>query len=172
MFAKLLTTASLAALMMACGRIDDPGLLDTPRSTLPEGLAGRWFTGTLSTIQYYDRNTGEFHDPSGSGFYYVFDQRGSYETGAVIDSTVAGCTMRLLGREIGTVTLDAQRLTRHRAFVRTQVSNDCGHSAVSERGAAVEEMEWSVDVDEQSGQETLTITDPEFGASRYRRWTE
>lgn len=172
MFTKLLTSALLAALLMACGRIDDPSLLDTPRSTVPEGLAGRWFTGTLSTIQYYDRNTGEFHDPSGSGFYYIFDERGSYETGAVIDSTVAGCTMRLLGREIGTVTLDAQRLTRHRAYVRTQLSNDCGHSGVSERGPAVEEGEWSVDVDAESGQPMLTITDPEFGPSRYRRWTE
>ncbi|HUQ00846.1 MAG TPA: hypothetical protein VM261_00065 [Kofleriaceae bacterium] len=51
----------------ACSDTGDDGL-DTPRSELPAALAGDWFTGTLSSIQYYDRDTGAWQNPSGSGF--------------------------------------------------------------------------------------------------------
>src|SRR5690242_20364965 len=112
---KMLTMCAIV--LGASGCMSGEPSPETPRSALPEGLAGEWFTGSLSSIQYYDRNTGEWQDPSGSGFYFVFDPDGFYETGAVIDSTASGCTLRLLGTEVGTVTIQDDQLTVYRHWV-------------------------------------------------------
>jgi len=159
------------ALLVGCGGGDGLGLddLDTPRSQLPSALAGDWFTGTLSTIQYYDRDTGAWQDPSGSGFYYVFDADGAYETGAVIDSTVGGCTMRLLGNETGTLTLDGPALTLYRHQITVHVTNTCGNDGDRVQGEATRFLSWSVDRD-ADGVEWLALTHDDGSVERYHRW--
>lgn len=152
----------------ACGGAQTPQELDSPRSEVPAELAGRWFTGTLSTIQYYDSNTGQFLDPNGSGFYVIIGEDASYESGAVIDSTVAGCTARLLGHEIGTVTVDGDKLTMHRAWVKTTVKNQCGYSGDNQLGPETKEATWTAGADDQ-GRPQIQITDG-FGTSTYHAW--
>lgn len=155
-------------LLTACTVDPDDGL-STPRSELPAPLAGDWFTGTLSSIQYYDRDTGEWQNPSGSGFYYIFGADGAYETGAVIDSTVGGCTLRLLGNENGTVTLDGDALTLYRHQVTTHVTNTCGNDGDRTQGEAVRSLAWSVDVD-TDGITWLSLTHDDGSVERYHRW--
>lgn len=159
----------VAAALAACG---DDGLPspDTPRTAPPAAVAGDWFTGSLSTIQYYDRYTGEWQNPSGSGFYFIFEPDGAYETGAVIDSTVAGCTMRLLGTEVGTVVHDGDRLTLHRHWVKTHVTSSCGDDGERTQGEATRTVTWSVDVDD-AGVTWLSLVHPDGAVERYRRWT-
>lgn len=160
---------ALALTLAACGGgVDDD--LDTPRSDISAPLAGEWFTGTLSTLQYYNPTTGEFQDPSGSGFYYVFDEDGGYETGAVIDSTVAGCTMRLLGTERGTLTQSGADLTVYRHWITTYVTNTCGNDGERTQGEATRTMRWSVARD-ASGVEWLSLTHPDGSVEQYHRWT-
>ncbi|UJR85678.1 hypothetical protein [Sandaracinus amylolyticus] len=50
---RIFVMAVLAAMAIGGCRNDDAP--DTPRSAVPAELAGEWFTGTLSTIQYYER---------------------------------------------------------------------------------------------------------------------
>lgn len=169
MNARFLSSLFLAAALATAACSGGDGDLDTPRSPLPAQLAGSWYTGTLSSIQYYDRNTGVFQNPSGSGFYYVFSSDGSYETGAVIDSTVAGCTMRLLGVEAGTVTLDSQGLQIYRHWITTRVKNSCGSDGQRTQGPTTRRMSWSVTLDE-TGLEWLTLTHDDGTVERYRRW--
>lgn len=160
------------ALTAACG---DGGVeLTTPRSELPEPLVGDWFTGTLSSIQYYDRDTGEWQDPSGEGFYYVFSPDGEYETGAIIDSTVSGCHMRLLGNEFGTVTTDgpfadAGTLTVYRHQIKVNVTSSCGNSGERTQGEAVSTLDWSIAPDE-NGLEWLTLEHADGSVEQYHRW--
>ncbi|MFO0747384.1 MAG: hypothetical protein U1F43_17205 [Myxococcota bacterium] len=142
---------------------------DTPRSALPDAIVGDWFTGSLSSIQYYDQVTGEWQDPSGSGFYFILGADGSYETGAVIDSTVSGCTMRLLGTEVGTMTAEGDVLTVYRHWVKTHVTNTCGNDGERTQGQATSVLSWSVDVDE-NGLEWLSLTHDDGSVERYRRW--
>lgn len=166
----LSTFAAIAMLASACGSgIDDPAGLDTPRSALPANLAGRWFTGTLTSLQYYDTTNNKWIDRGGSGFYYIFGDDGSYETGAVIDSTVAGCTMRLLGKEIGTVTLEGESMTVYRAWVKTHATNTCGNAGDNEDGPTTATMTWSAEEDEFG--EVLVLNN-EFGTSRFHRWRD
>lgn len=159
----------LAVSLGAAGCTDDTEL-DTPRSSVPAPLAGDWFTGTLSTIQYYDRHTGEFQNPNGSGFYVIFDPDGDYETGAVIDSTVAGCTKRLLGNEFGTVTVAGRDLTVYRAQITVSITDSCGSSGERTQGAETRHVTWSVDRD-TSGLEWLSLTHDDGSVEKYRRWT-
>lgn len=160
-------TLLLTLTAAACTTDDDAP--DTPRSAVPADLAGAWFTGTLSTLQYYDRSTGEWQDPSGSGFYFIFDDDGDYETGAVIDSTVAGCTMRLLGAEVGTVTVDGDQLTVYRHWVTTHVTNSCGNDGDRTQGQETRYMAWSIDQDE-TGREWLSLVHSDGSIESYRRW--
>jgi len=163
-----LLTAALT--LPACGDAADDELA-TPRTPLSDELAGDWFTGSLSTIQYYDRTTGEWQDPSGSGFYYILEPDGRYETGAVIDSTVAGCTMRLLGTEVGTMEQDGDVLTVHRHWVRVHVTNSCGNSGERVQGEATSRLRWSVAPD-ANGLAWLTLTHDDGSVETYRPWTD
>ncbi len=165
----LLLASTLAALAAGC--TDDADTLDTPRSAISAPLAGPWFTGTLAAIQYYDRDTGAWQDPSGEGFFFVFDADGGYETGAIINSTVAGCTMRLLGDEVGTVTVDGSDLTVYRHRISTHVTNTCGNDGDRTQGEEVRHLRWSIDLDAQ-GLEWLSLIHDDGGVEQYRRWTE
>ncbi|MCC6622669.1 MAG: hypothetical protein IT385_15510 [Deltaproteobacteria bacterium] len=171
----LLSFISLTALVAlpACdadggGGGDSP---DTPRGELPAELVGSWFNGSLSSIQYYDRVSGRWQDPSGSGFYFIFDADGGYETGAVIDSTVSGCTMRLLGNETGTVTRDADRLTVYRHQIKVHVTNSCGDSGERTQGRATRTLTWWIEIDEL-GLDWLVLVHDDGAVERYRRWTQ
>jgi len=157
----------LATLLAAA--CDDASTLDTPRTAVPAPLAGSWFTGTLSTIQYYDRDTGVFQDPSGEGFYFVFDAGGTYETGAVISSTVAGCTMRLLGDETGTLTVAGADLTVYRHRITTHVTNSCGNDGDRTQGEETRHLHWSIAPD-ANGLEWLSLAHDDGTVETYRRW--
>jgi len=143
----------------------------TPRSPLPAELVGAWFTGTLSSIQYYDRVTGQWQNPSGSGFYFIFEADGRYETGAVIDSTVSGCNMRLLGTETGTVTRDEDLLTVYRHWVKVKVTNTCGDDGERTQGQATSLVTWAIETDE-SGLDWLVLSHADGAIERYRRWSQ
>lgn len=161
---------ALSLSLAACGGGVGDDDLDTPRTEITSPLAGEWFTGTLSSIQYYNRDTGEFQNPSGSGFYYIFDEDGHYETGAVIDSTVAGCTMRLLGTERGTLTQSGADLTVYRHWITTYVTNTCGNDGERTQGETTRAMRWSVARD-ANGLEWLSLVHPDGSVEQYRRWT-
>lgn len=167
------TISLLAVVMLGAGGCSGsqgaPQTPDTPRSELPAGLTGEWFTGTLSSIQYFDRTTGTFQNPNGEGFYFIFRAGGDYETGAVIESTVGNCTMRLLGNETGTVTADGATLALHRHWVKTRVLNTCGADDTATHGEETRVLRFSIERDE-TGREWLALVHDDGSVERYRRW--
>lgn len=168
----LLALSSLVLAATACTDTGSgDGALTTPRSTIDAPLAGPWFTGSLSSIQYYDSSSNTWLDPSGEGFFFVFDGDGGYETGAIIDSLVAGCEMRLLGDEVGTVTVDGADLTVYRHRISTHITNTCGHDGDRTQGELVYHLTWSIDRD-ADGLEWLSLTHDDGSVEGYRRWTE
>lgn len=161
---SLTLLAATLALGAACGA--GPA---TPRTPLEAPLAGSWFTGTLSSLQLYDRVTGAIQDRSGEGFYFVFGPQGDYETGAIIESTVAGCRMRMVGVELGTVTQAGNQLTLYRDHVTTHAVNSCGSAGDHTEGPAVHTWTFAVEPD-QEGREWLSLTREDGQVERYRRW--
>lgn len=169
MLKKIAATLIIATLAIAgCDGESGP---DTPRSEPPAELAGDWFTGTLSSIQYYDRDTGEWQNPSGEGFYFIFDDDGSYETGAIIDSTIGGCNMRLLGNETGTLTVDGDEMTLYRHRITVKVTNSCGNSGERTQGESIRKVTWGIEEDE-NGLAWLVLTGDDGSVERYRRWKQ
>lgn len=133
---------SLAALMLAaCGGslAPMPGPGADPASnagSLPSELVGNWFTGTISSIQFYNPVSGSWAPPNGEGFYFIFRADGTYEEGAVINSTQYNCTIQLLGRAVGTAEASGGTLTLHQDNRKVHVTNTCNGVGDNEVGAA------------------------------------
>jgi len=147
----------------------DPASYDTPRSDVPAPLAGEWFIGSLSTIQYYDSDSREFQDPAGVGLFFVFPPHSSHQPGAVITTNAGGCQSRLLGDESGTLTVDGSHLTVYRDHVTVEVLSQCGGDGTRTQGAETRELTWSVRRDE-SNVEWLELTHTDGSVETYRRW--
>lgn len=164
-----------AALTGCSGDERDPGLKpdpnapSTPRSEVPAEMTGEWFTGTISSIQYYDRGTGQWQSPNGTGFYFIIDEDGDYETGAIIETGAGFCKSRLYGVEVGTIEVRESEVTIHRHWVRTKVVNTCSSNGERTEGPATRVLKWSIEIDE-TGREWLTFLHPDDGVERYRRW--
>lgn len=170
----LLRTLALAAALAACGGGGSTfgggaiPVLDTPRTPMPATLAGRWFSGTISSIQFYSPTSGHWAPTNGTGFYFIINEDGGYEYGAVINSTVYNCSAQLRGVERGTAELDGDSFVTHRHGRVTRMDNTCGRSGESTLGPAVVTYRWSVD--DSSGRERLTLTAADGSATTYSRW--
>jgi hypothetical protein len=151
------------------GAFRDPSTFETPRSDVAAPLAGDWFVGSLSTIQYYDSYTGEFQDPAGEGFFFVFNPDGSYQTGAGITTIVGGCESRLLGDEQGTVTVDGSLLTMYRDHITVEYTSQCGDDGTNTEGAEVHQLSWNVYRDDY-GVESLDLIHDDGSVETYHRW--
>lgn len=174
-FFLLLTIFGALCLFPACsgedgGGLDpDPSAPVTPRTDVPDQMTGDWFTGTISSIQYYDRSSGQWQTPNGTGFYIIIDDDGDYETGAIIETGSGFCKSRLYGVEVGTLEIDGTEVRIHRHWVRTRVVNTCGEDGERTLGPATRVVQWSIEIDE-TGREWLTFVHPDDGVERYRRW--
>lgn len=154
----VLVGAVLCALLAACGGLGAvPG---GPSGPIPAELAGSWYTGTISNIQPYDPVTGQWGDTNGEGFYLILNQNGTYEEGAVISSTSYNCSIKLLGRAVGTFAATADTLTLYQQERRTQVSNTCSGVGENVTGPETIVYGWSRGRDEY-GNEGLSLTLPD-----------
>ena len=124
----------LTLLLAACGSTPSP----TPapgNGSLHTELVGDWFTGNISSIQFYNPTTGSWAAPNGEGFYFIFKADGTYEEGAVINSTQYNCTIQLLGRAVGTAEVSGNTLTLHQKNRKVHVTNTCSGVGDNEVGA-------------------------------------
>ena len=141
-------------------------------SDVPAMLAGSWFDGTISSIQFYDRDTGVFQDPNGEGFYFILDADGSYREGAVISNTQYSCSMRLLGENQGAWSVEADRLVLDQAGGSISITNTCGNSGTYAQPAKQTVYLWSVGPDDY-GTETLSLSMSDGSPyGRFHRWAD
>jgi hypothetical protein len=136
----------------------------------PTELVGSWFTGTISSIQYYDPVTGAWADPNGEGFYLVLDADGGYEEGAVIQSTMYSCSSRLLGRAVGEWSIEGYQLWLARESGETSITGTCSGSGSDTMGPQVSIYYWELGPDAY-GTETLTLKMSDLSPyAAYHRW--
>lgn len=149
----------LSTLLAACGGTGalpggptGPG----PGGPVPNELVGDWYTGTISNIQFYDPVTGSWADTNGQGYYFIFNPDGTYEEGAVINSTSYNCSFRLMGRAVGTFTATADTLTLYQQERRTKVADTCSGVGENVKGPETIAYSWSLGADEY-GNEGLSL---------------
>jgi hypothetical protein len=141
-------------------------------SARPTELVGSWFTGTISSIQYYDPVTGTWADPNGEGFYLILDADGGYEEGAVIQSTMYSCSSRLLGRAVGEWSIEGYQLWLARESGKTSITGTCTGSGSNTMGPQVDIYYWELGPDAY-GSETLTLRMSDLSPyAAYHRWAD
>ncbi|MBB6099258.1 hypothetical protein HNR42_002696 [Deinobacterium chartae] len=124
-----------------------------------QAIAGRWHTGTLGGIDYYDPATGRWSDTSGTSQILTLKPDGSYEqVGYLSISTGFACTSKLFVEEKGSVKREGKRLT----FTPT-TSRAWGYSCSPKNAYESKNhiKPWSRDYAGGSG--TLTLTDAKDG---------
>lgn len=141
-------------------------------SARPAELVGSWFTGTISSIQYYDPVGGSWADPNGEGFYLILDADGSYEEGAVIQSTMYGCSSTLLGRAVGGWSIEGFQLSLVRESGETSITGNCTGSGTNTMGPQTDIYYWELGPDAY-GIETLTLKMGDMSPyAAYHRWED
>lgn len=141
-------------------------------SARPTELVGRWFTGSISSIQYYDPVDGSWADPNGEGFYLILDADGSYEEGAVIQSTMYGCSSKLLGRAVGDWSVEGSQLWLARESGETSITGNCTGSGTNTMGPQTAIYYWELGPDAY-GTETLTLKMGDLSPyAAYHRWED
>ena len=173
----LILMLALSALPPVAALAAEPGsdaqLTSATESTVDApAVTGSWFDGTISSIQFYDRVTGEFADPNGEGFYFIFEPDGTYREGAVISNTQYNCSMRLLGENQGTWTADGANVVLGQTGGSVSIVNTCGDSGVYAQGAKQTVYGWSIGPDDY-GTETLSLTMTDGSPyGRFHRWAD
>lgn len=139
-------------------------------SVVPQELVGSWFSGTISSIQFYDPIANQWAAPNGDGFYFVFGSDGRYEEGAAINNTQFNCSIQLLGRAVGTLVVDGTNLTLNQESGLTHVTNTCSGVGENVMGIATRSHGWSITTDEV-GRALLSLTQPDGGIyGTFWRW--
>lgn len=129
-----------------------------------------WYAGTVSSVNFYDPNTGAWGAPSGTGVYFKFTADGYYEKGVLLQSTLYGCTSTFYAYNKGTMTVDGDKIVRYPTYGRIKSVDNCVASNNYEKPDQVqsETILWQTGTDEY-GFETLSARYPEGEPTAFQR---
>lgn len=172
--------AGLLSIMLAVGgcrknptSADDNtghGNHDTPRTAVPAELVGSWYTGTISTVNYYNPTTGQWSPPSGTGITYSLTADGYYEKSGLLQSSLYGCTTTLFVYNKGTVVVDGNKISLYPTYGRVKSQDNCVPRFNYDKPAELteEHIFWELGTDAY-GLEALWLRYAEGDASAFYR---
>jgi hypothetical protein len=130
----------------------------TPRSDLPQELVKEWYTGDISSTNFFNPSTGHFSGPSGVGIYFKFTQDGYYEKGVLLQSSLYGCTSTFYAFNKGTVVMDGNKMTLYCNYGKIKSEDNCVSENNYEKADNVttEVIYWELGYDEFN-QQTLWL---------------
>lgn len=147
-----------------------PGEPNTPRTTVPAALVGRWHNGNLSSIGFFDAGSGTFGNPSGSGFFFNFTSAGNFEFGGLLQSSWYGCTTDFLSYKSGTMVVSGNTVTLYPRLALTRKTDSCNPANNYEKTAGLdpETFQYEIGSDEW-GNIVLYRLWPDGSVTVYRR---
>lgn len=142
----------------------------TPRTAVPAEIAGDWYNGSISTINYYNPTTGQWSPPSGTGISYKFTADGYYEKGGLLQTSLYGCTTTLFVYYKGTVAIEGSTIKFYPTYGRIKSQDNCVERFNFDKPAELkqESASWWIAADAY-GVPALWIGDPEGEATPYYR---
>lgn len=149
-------------LITGCSKKDDSingPANSTPRTNVPQDLAKNWYTGSISSVNFFNTNTGQFSSPSGVGMYFKFSSDGYYEKGVILQSSLYGCSSTFYAFNSGTVAINNNRITLYPVYGKIKSEDNCVSSNNYEKPDQLgeETMIWQTGMDEYNS-ETLWLS--------------
>ena len=97
----------------------------TPRTAVPAQIVGAWYAGTVSSVDFYNPNTGSWGAPSGTGVYFKFTSDGYYEKGVLLQSTLYSCTSTFYAYNKGTMTVEGDKIVLYPTYGKIKSLDNC-----------------------------------------------
>jgi hypothetical protein len=129
-----------------------------PVGSVPAQLAHEWFAGSLTSISFYDRNSGSWSKPSGLGELYAFAGDGTYTYGGALSIQNGACLSEVTVYQTGVARAAAEELELEATFSRTRTRIVCGSTSdtTSEELPAIKRIAYRVAIGEE-GRTELTL---------------
>lgn len=142
----------------------------TPRTAVPVELVGAWHHGSVSSINFYNPNTGSWANGYGEGLFYSFKADGTFEYGWQVYANTYGCSSRALVYRKGTVTVDPATSTIkvYTTYARIHSEDNCVASSNYDRAIPLENetLIWELGKDEYNNT-VLWLRYPNTGFSDF-----
>jgi hypothetical protein len=136
--------------------------MDTPRTDVPQALVGKWYSGTVSSVDFYDPGSGSWGDPSGNGLFLTLVADGTFSSGYGQQVTLYDCETSSFFYKAGTVTVTGTDLTLYPNSGSKHYLAICSPSLNEDRGLNPDELNpihqlYQLQTDD-SGQPVLVFT--------------
>ena len=143
---------------------------NTPRTSVPAVLVAEWQSGTVSSVNFYNPNTGAWGAPSGTGMFFKFSKDGYYEKGVLLQSSLYGHTTTFFAYNKGTMTVEDDVIVLYPTYgIIKSVDNWITENNYEKPDELnTEAMVWELGVDDY-GFETLWLSYPDSGPSAFHR---
>jgi hypothetical protein len=130
----------------------------TPRSDVPQQLAKDWYYGNISSVNFFNPNTGGFSAPSGVGMYFKFSGDGYYEKGVLLQSSLYGCTSTFYAFNKGTMVVEGNKIILYPDYGKIKSEDNCYTENNYEKNDEIQQeiMYWETGFDEYNS-ETLWL---------------
>ena len=125
------------------------------KPTLPGELAGEWYTGNISSIQYIDPNTGVFKPTVGLGEGYNIRPDGSYADNVIVQSRIGSDFIYIEG----TIDVSGDRLTFHQTK-RIVMHKEPGAKIWTQKAGqtrADKRYVWRIKTEQESGNTKVSL---------------
>lgn len=133
-------------------------------------LVGRWRSGSVSSMNFYNPATGHWAAPSGAGTAYAFEPDGTYTQTGLLQTSMYGCTTTFFSWSTGKYTVKGNQLTLNESGASGKFTNTCNPSSDhgGSRALAVEHLVWCIQRDRIGL--VLGLLDPskKYGEIQYR----
>jgi hypothetical protein len=132
----------------------------TPANPLPTEIVATWFAGNALPTDFYNPQTGEWRDVNGLGQMYRFAADSGYTYTGFLRLQNGQCRSEVSVYKQGVASVEGNSLvlTQQMGKTRTVVICPTPQETITEDGAAVTTLDWSVAYD-AAGHRQLTVTE-------------
>lgn len=127
----------------------------------PHSIQGRWRSGTVSAVGYYNPATGSWAAPTGAGQRYEFRPDGTYEYSGLAQTSMYGCTTSVFSWERGRYSVSGGNVTFRPTEEKLRSRDNCNKRFNYEKNGKREVKTWIWRLArDSSGDLQLVLRDP------------
>ena len=153
---------------------DGPGNPGGPPTSgvVPAEVVGTWYSGSVSSINFFTPSTGHWDNAGGTGEFYTLKADGTFEYGWRLYSRLYGCAMTVMVYRTGTIVSNSGQgsLVLRTAYARMRSEDNCNENGNYDK--PIEEPDETLLYElgeDEYGYEVLWIQDDGSEAAAYHR---